>query len=336
VTSDRHAWEQAGAFEVVPGVHRIPLPLPSDHLKAVNVYAISEGERIVLIDGGWNVPNSLAALEHGLSLIDHRLSDIREFLVTHVHRDHYTLAVTVRRSTGSSVALGEAERSNLVAHQAPSTRPDPSSLRLAGAEVLAQAFAEWAVEPDPTDWEDPDRWLTDGLDIPVGNRSVRAIATPGHTRGHLVFHDATAGVLFAGDHVLPHISPSIGLEMARTDSPLADYLNSLRLVLAMPDAMLLPAHGPVVASTHARVEELLAHHDQRLTFTAQAVERGASTGYDVSHAITWTRHERSFDELDFGAQTMAVRETMAHLQVLVERGWLRSDLIDGVAHFSRA
>ena len=37
--ADRHAWERPGAFEVAPGVHRIPLPLPGDALKAVNVYA---------------------------------------------------------------------------------------------------------------------------------------------------------------------------------------------------------------------------------------------------------------------------------------------------------
>ncbi|MGH3629143.1 MAG: MBL fold metallo-hydrolase, partial [Sciscionella sp.] len=36
---DRHAWEEPGAFPVAPGVHRIPLPLPNDGLRAVNVYA---------------------------------------------------------------------------------------------------------------------------------------------------------------------------------------------------------------------------------------------------------------------------------------------------------
>src|SRR5207253_331083 len=41
--SQRHEWINAGAFPVAPGVHRIPLPLPTDGLRAVNVYAI-EGE----------------------------------------------------------------------------------------------------------------------------------------------------------------------------------------------------------------------------------------------------------------------------------------------------
>ena len=33
-------WTTPGVYEVVPGVHRIPLPLPSDGLRAVNVYVV--------------------------------------------------------------------------------------------------------------------------------------------------------------------------------------------------------------------------------------------------------------------------------------------------------
>jgi hypothetical protein len=35
-------------------------------------------------------------------------------------------------------------------------------------------------------------------------------------------------------------------------------------------------------------------------------------------------------------QILAVHETMAHLVVLVERGWLTSAPADGVVHFARA
>ena len=37
---DRNAWTEPGTFEVAPGVYRIPLPLPNDGLRAVNVYAL--------------------------------------------------------------------------------------------------------------------------------------------------------------------------------------------------------------------------------------------------------------------------------------------------------
>src|SRR3954453_1985941 len=105
--SDRHAWEQPGAHEVAPGVHRIPLPLPGDSLKAVNIYAISDGDQVVLIDGGWALEEAEALLATGLAPIGYELGDVREFLVTHLPRDHYTQAVALRRHPGGMVSVGE-------------------------------------------------------------------------------------------------------------------------------------------------------------------------------------------------------------------------------------
>jgi glyoxylase-like metal-dependent hydrolase (beta-lactamase superfamily II) len=333
---DRHAWERPGAYEEAPGVYRIPLPLPGDSLKAVNVYAVADGAEVVVVDGGWALAEAQQLLAESLEQVGYGLGDVREFLVTHVHRDHYTQAVAVRRTYGSTVSLGEGERVCLEALHAVTGHPDVATLYEAGATELSAMLAEWHGERDLRDWEFPDRWLADGLDIPLKTRTLRVVATPGHTRGHVVFHDAEAGALFAGDHVLPHITPSIGVELVRPQSPLRHYLSSLRIVQALPDATLLPAHGPAGGSTHARIEELLAHHDERLTATAAAVDAGASSGFEVANILTWTRRQRRFGELDTFNQVLAVHEAMAHLEVLVERGWLRRELLDGVIRFSRA
>ncbi|WP_338185170.1 MBL fold metallo-hydrolase [Jatrophihabitans sp.] len=336
---DRHAWEQPGAFEVAPGVHRIPLPLPGDALHAVNVYAISDGDQVVMIDGGWAMSQSTELMRAGLAQIGYELSDVREFLVTHLHRDHYTQAVAVRRITGSEVSVGEGERATLTAIHNLTTHPDIARLTEAGASDVAAEMVSWTVShaiPDRTDWEDPDHWLTNGVDLALQTRTLRVIATPGHTRGHVVFHDRQANALFAGDHVLPHITPSIGVELLRPSSPLRDYLTSLELVRGLPDAQLLPAHGPVTGSVHARIDELLTHHQNRLQTIADAVDAGADTGYAVARAIGWTRRGRKLDELDLFNQVLAINETVAHLIVLVERGWLVRTVLDGVAHFARS
>jgi glyoxylase-like metal-dependent hydrolase (beta-lactamase superfamily II) len=332
---DRHAWERPGAHEVAPGVYRIPLPLPGDSLKAVNVYAISDGEQIVLIDGGWALDEAEALLGRSLETIGYDLRDVREFLVTHLHRDHYTQAVALRRHHGGKVSIGEGERACLELIRTIEVHPDIARLHEAGALELSRRLAEWRGELDLLNWEDPDRWLADGVDLPLATRRLRVIATPGHTRGHVVFHDPDAQTLFAGDHVLPHITPSIGVELNRPHSPLRDYLNSLQLIRALPDARLLPAHGPVTESVHDRIDELLAHHEQRLTATAEAVEHGAHTAFEVAHLLPWTRRHRAFDDLDMFNQILAIFETLAHLRVLDERGWLTESTVDGVAHFVR-
>ena len=106
--------------------------------------------------------------------------------------------------------------------------------------------------------------------------------TPGHTQGHFVFADRAAGLLFAGDHVLPTITPSIGFEPVPVEQPLRDFLGSLTKVRALPDLRLLPAHGPVAPSSHARVDELLDHHETRLAQCLDALAGGPGTAYDVA------------------------------------------------------
>lgn len=331
---DRHAWEQPGAHEVAPGVHRIPLPLPGDSLKAVNIYAISDGEQVVLIDGGWALDEAEARLAAGLATIGYELTDVREFLVTHLHRDHYTQAIALRRHHGGEVSVGEGERACLELIRTVQMHPDVARLHEAGALEMSRMLAEWRGERDLLNWEAPDHWLADGVDIPLNTRTLRVIATPGHTRGHVVFHDAGASALFAGDHVLPHITPSIGVELNRPPSPLRDYLGSLELIRALPDARLLPAHGPPTPSVHARIDELVQHHEQRLTATAECIRHGAHTPFEIAQQLPWTRRRGSFADLDMFNQILAIFETMAHLRVLVERGLLTEAAVDGIAHFA--
>lgn len=331
-------WTAPGCFPVAPGVHRIPLPMPQDGLRAVNVYAVLGPDGVALVDAGWRVPGNLELLEDALREIDVRLADVRDVYVTHVHRDHYTLGPELRRTTGARLHLGAAERPGMELIQQRRDNEPVSSLRelrRAGAPDLAAAVSALVSEEpfDAGDWESPDHWLEPGR-LSVGGRPMEAIGVPGHTKGHLVFRDLTTAHLFTGDHVLPTITPSIGFELGEWDLPLGRYLDSLELLLQQQDATILPAHGHPGGSVHARVRELLAHHDRRLGLTLAQVAGGGSTGLQVASALTWTRRERLFETLDPFNQMIAVCETIAHLDVLVDRGWVvKTDDGSGVACF---
>src|ERR1700730_17966813 len=106
-------WTAPGVYSVAPGVYRIPLPLPSDALRAVNVYAVVDVDDLVLIDSGWAIDAARDALVAGLAGIERALGDVRRFLVTHLHQDHYTQAVALRREFGMDVALGKGEQPSL-------------------------------------------------------------------------------------------------------------------------------------------------------------------------------------------------------------------------------
>jgi glyoxylase-like metal-dependent hydrolase (beta-lactamase superfamily II) len=328
VTFDRAAWSRPGVEQVTPDIYRIPLPLPNDALRAVNVYLVTEPGGPFLVDGGWALAAGEEALRTGLKSIGYALPDITQILVTHIHRDHYTLAVAIRRRHGTPVSLGAGERPGLeymMAHvDEPLPRPGQLELlKRQGAGQLAGRLERTRSLTDPRNWQLPDRWLDDGESVTAGRRTLDVIATPGHTRGHVVYRDAPAGLLFAGDHVLPLITPSIAVEAERAPYPLRDYLDSLAVIRALPDTRLLPAHGPVAPSTHKRVDELLEHHRARLeAMLAAALPRAPATAFDVASALTWTRHERALDELDPRHQMLAVSETAAHLDVLTLEGKL--------------
>ncbi|WP_297740875.1 MBL fold metallo-hydrolase [Nocardioides sp.] len=333
-------WTEPGAWLVAPGVHRIPLPLPMDGLRAVNVYVVEADDGLTLIDGGWAIEVARTLLETSLHGIGFDVRDIRRFLVTHVHRDHYTQAVTIRREFGSHVSLGLGDKATLdLIHAGAQGGQDPhvEMFVAAGAADIARQWEDFTRNhtADLSLWDYPDEWLEGDSTLTVGDRTIDAVHTPGHTQGHYVFADRPSGLLFAGDHVLPTITPSIGFEPVLADQPLGDFMASLTKVRGLPDLMLLPAHGPVAPSAHARIDELLAHHETRLGLCVAVLDGNASSSaFDIAGALPWTRHEHALKDLDVFNAALATLETRAHLELLVARGTLTRGHVDGVVLYS--
>ena len=190
-------WTAEGAWQVADGIHRIPLPLPMDGLKAINVYVITTDDGLVLIDGGWAIPEARELLDRCLRSIGSGFGDIRRFLVTHIHRDHFTMAGVLGRELGVDVALGLGEKPalDLLHHDldgAPRTRsrrccapPAPHDI----AELWNEGRADEEL-PDLALWQYPDTWLDGDHPIPVGRPHPRRRAHARATRpGHYVFAD---------------------------------------------------------------------------------------------------------------------------------------------------
>ncbi|TVR26642.1 MAG: MBL fold metallo-hydrolase [Nitriliruptor sp.] len=343
MSDDRHGWSEPGVEQVAPNAFRIPLPLPGDGLRAVNVYALTTPGGVTLIDGGWALPESQETLEAALGQLDLDLGSIERFLVTHAHRDHYELASKLGQLLGSRVELGIGERPSIESIVSRAGRHDDSPLnarlRAGGAaEIVTEIEAARASNGDDRSellWRLPDRWLEDRDVLVLENRQLEVLATPGHTRGHVVFVDHDAGLLFSGDHLLPHITPSIGFETIPSGSALTDYLASLALVRGLPDLAMLPAHGPARASTHGRIDELVEHHESRLQRMLASVERGASTAFEVACDVPWTRRDVAFSTLDVFNRMLAVNETMAHLEDLNRRELVAATMdADGIARYA--
>jgi glyoxylase-like metal-dependent hydrolase (beta-lactamase superfamily II) len=332
-------WHEPGPHRVADGVYRIPLSLPDDGLRAVNTYVIEDGPGVVLVDPGQQGGPAREELSDGLARLGYDFTHVHRCLVTHVHRDHYSNAVALRRECGCPVSLGEHERASIAAVRISRTYgvdPQLRALPLCGAAELVELLdVEHMRQGVPSDiWEAPDEWLADGDIVELSSRTLHVTHTPGHTTGHVTFHDREAGLLFSGDHILPRITPSIGFEPVDVPLPLADFLASLHRTLRAEDATLVPAHGPITQSFHQRVNELLAHHEHRLELVLALVKTGAETVYEVGQGLGWTRRERDLKELDPVNRMLAIMETKAHLDVLTQRNTAHCRKYDGLLRYA--
>lgn len=135
---------------------------------------------------------------------------------------------------------------------------------LTGAPILA-----WSREGTPV----ADEELLDGQIIECGPDRLRVLHTPGHRFDHVCFLSEQAKIVFAGDLVA-----GVGtVVILPPEGNISDYLASLRRLLALDLALILPAHGPFVTEPRAKLQEYIDHRmlrEQQILETLQAgVER---------------------------------------------------------------
>src|SRR5260370_10113982 len=92
--------------------------------------------------------------------------------------------------------------------------------------------------------------------LEMGRRQLRVEWTPGHSPGHICLYEQGEKLLFAGDHMLPELTPNIGLHPQSTPDPLHEYLDGLKRMAAYEPRLILPAHGRPFTDAARRVATL--------------------------------------------------------------------------------
>jgi glyoxylase-like metal-dependent hydrolase (beta-lactamase superfamily II) len=220
MTQADHRRAQAAA-----GIHRI------SRLGMVNAYLVAEDDGFTLIDTGLAGTHRLI-----LARARHLGLPIRRIALTHGHRDHRgSLDALAAALPGVQVIMSEREAPLLAGHTRP--RDGEPDGRLRGG------FTGTTTRPT--------RLVRDGDAI----GSLRVIAAPGHTPGHLAFLDTRDGTLYAGDAytttwgvatsaVVPWRYPMAGLATWNRDLDLA----SASLLRELAPDRLACGHGPVTGA----------------------------------------------------------------------------------------
>ncbi len=153
------------------------------------------------------------------------------------------------------------------------------------------------------------------------------VAAPGHADGQLCL--VKDGVLIAADHLLPRITPTVGLWPASRADPLGDYLGALRRMEELDPGIALPGHGDPIQDPAGRARELQEHHRLRLEEAAAALGPEPKTGYELSFPLFG-------DDLKPASRRFAVAEALSHAERLVNEGVALRHEDDGTVSYTAA
>ncbi len=314
-------------FEVVPGIDWVCMPLPFA-LNHVNCWLLHDGEDNCLIDTGVASDRTRSLWQQVLGKDEYP----EKLLVTHYHPDHIGLAgwfaANGSHVLGSDIEMAKARRVWQTAD-----------------DTYAGHFADWCAEHGVSAemkshvrrsgnvyrmlaGEPPTRWrtLSEERGIDLCGRHFEVLFGRGHAPAMIMLYAKEDHLLIAADQVLPAISPNISLLPGDTDpNPLESFLDCLDTLRRLPeDTRVLPSHGRPFTGLHARIDQLVAHHEQRCADVVEAC-REPCRAVEL-FPVLFTR------ELDEQQLSFALGETLAHLALLEQQGKVRREEAEKSGH----
>jgi glyoxylase-like metal-dependent hydrolase (beta-lactamase superfamily II) len=294
-------------LDVEKGLRRITFALPFglDHVHCYLLRASAGGW--ILVDTGLGTRDAEARWASVLAELD---APIERIVVTHMHPDHVGGARDAAEVTGAPVlqgradyaqcveAWGQRDSRRFVAYWAEHGMPENLVEGIAQESELLLSAVHWVEDPELLDAGDEvDGWRVEVL--------------PGHADGHIVL--LRDDVMIAGDVILGGITPTIGLYPNSRPDPLGDYLQTLDRIEALAPRVAYAGHKDPVGDPAGRAREIRAHHVERLSHTAEALDGRPSSAYEMSLALFGR-------ELSPTLRRFATAEALAHLERLVREG----------------
>ena len=327
------------AREVAPGIWKITVPIPFP-LRTVNMHAIVGKDGWALIDTGMGVPDARVAFAEGLQRAGLTIDTLRAIVLTHHHPDHVGLSGELQEQSGAAVYMHPI---------------DEEGVQILWKGTMPQRFGSvsnfltrhgmpptklWFSQVDPEVMRsiirvpphDAFTLVEDGQCINLVGEDYRVIWTPGHSDGQICLLRERDGVFFAADHVLPRITPNIGLYSEHDrQNPLGDYLDSLAKVMDLPASIVLPGHGEPFSDLGGRAREITMHHEEREMEILGLLDGRPQHAYQLAMQLFGNRLKNN------EAQRMGVAEVLSHLEYLRYNGQVEQQLTnDGLILYAAA
>jgi glyoxylase-like metal-dependent hydrolase (beta-lactamase superfamily II) len=297
---------------------RLRLPLPFK-LAEINAYLVRGRQGVALVDTGLGTPTGERALVEALRQHGLEPQQLRQVFVTHYHGDHWGLAHWLQ-GLGARVLMPRIDSefiqswfarpsydAEAIAAYGPNGVPEETAKRVARAMAQMRAMSPRFVA---------DEQVEDGQHVELAGESFEVIITPGHTPGHacLLHSSSQPPTLLVGDHVLPHITPNISVDLGTIADPLSAYRASLRRVRGRHVGVAYPAHGEPIRDLDGRIDEILRHHDEREQRVLELLADDARSCFEIAVSLF------ELPSLDAWETWLALGETLAHLRALQTAG----------------
>jgi glyoxylase-like metal-dependent hydrolase (beta-lactamase superfamily II) len=159
----------------------------------------------------------------------------------------------------------------------------------------------------------PDVAVRDNDVIAGDGFTLECVFTPGHISNHMCYALVEEKALFTGDHVMGWATSVV----IPPDGDMADYMASLRRLLARDDAVYWPTHGGPIRNPKAYVESLIAHRLEREAQILECLARGITRIPGMVQAM--------YADTDKRLHAAAAMSVLAHLIKLVRDGRVTRD-----------
>ncbi|QXQ05187.1 MBL fold metallo-hydrolase [Sphingosinicellaceae bacterium] len=322
-------------FEVAPGVFwlRMPLPFSLDH---INLWVLDDGNGWAIVDTGLNTGQGKKTWA-GLFAGALAGKPVTRVIVTHYHPDHLGLAGWLCERWGLPLEIARTEyllarTLTLDVRDAPPPEAVAFYARAAWPEERLDALKarSWggfskAVSPLPAGF----KRIRDGDVLTIGGRAWRIVTGRGHSPEHSCLVCDEAGLMLAGDQVLPRITSNVSVYPTEPDAdPLKDWLDSIEMLRHLDAGMrVLPAHNEPFDGLHTRLDQLRDDHLDKL----EKLEAFCATPRTVFETFPILFRRPVGDDV-----MMASGEALAHLHWLENRGQVVRDRDGAVDRFVRA
>lgn len=310
-----------------------PVIVPtSSELRSYNFYIVKRGTSIVLVDTGTSTESSWCRLMEVLNQNQLRIYDINKIILTHSHADHIGLVNRIQSMVKIPVYAHEKA--------IPRLRRDTAFLqkRIAFFETL---YAEMGDEQSGLKQVEKLKKAmkeNTGQKIDVAIRTIKegddiagfqVIELPGHADDHIALYDRQIGLLFAGDHLLFHLSSNALIEPDQNGQVIASlqqYEASLKKLRNFSLSVVYPGHGPFIDSPHTVIESRLKRIEQKGVKIKQLIDHCPCTAAQICRKLYTRKYDRLFP--------LVMSEVIGHLNRLEGLGIITREKRDGKWYFT--